>query len=131
MSICPLKSANLVTVIYVLEVIINMQKKIEGVEKDEKCIRGDMEVMERGIYKIDQGMAWMKEHIPQVIKNNFASPDVPITGVFYIFDFCFNLNLVINVASNPKKVEHWTYWRAREKKFFLSSEKKSLKQDIN
>ena len=68
MSIYPLKSANLVTVIYVLEVIINMQKKIEGVEKDKKCIRGDMEVMERGIYKIDQGMAWMKEHIPQVIK---------------------------------------------------------------
>ena len=43
---------------YVLEVIIKMQKEIEGVKKDTKGIRGDMEDMERGIYnKIDQSMA--------------------------------------------------------------------------
>ena len=96
---------------YVLEVIIKMQKEIEGVKKDTKCIRGDMEDMERGIYnKIDQSMAWMKKQFTQVIKNTSANPEVLVTGEFCIFGFCFSSNLVINVSS---------------------SEKKSLKQDIN
>ena len=87
-----------------------MQKEIEGVKKDTKCIRGDMEDMERGIYKkIDQSMAWMKERY-QVIKNTFANPDVLVTGEFCTFGFCFSSNLVINVSS---------------------SQKKSLKQEIN
>lgn len=88
-----------------------MQKEIEGVKKDTKCIRGDMEDMERGIYnKIDQSMAWMKKQFTQVIKNTSANPEVLVTGEFCIFGFCFSSNLVINVSS---------------------SEKKSLKQDIN
>ena len=87
-----------------------MQKEIEEVKKDTKYITGDMEDMERGIYKkIDQSMAWMKERY-QVIKNTFANPDVLVTGEFCTFGFCFSSNLVINVSS---------------------SQKKSLKQEIN
>ena len=90
--------------LYILEVIINMQKEIEGVKKDTKCIRGDIEDMGRGIYKkIDQNRAWMEEQFTQVMKNNFANPEVPITGEFCTFGFGFNMNLAINVASSPKK----------------------------
>ena len=89
---------------YVLEVIIKVQKEIEGVKKDKKCIRGDMEDMERGIYKkIDQSMVWMKEQFTQVIKNTFPNPDIVVTGEFCIFGSCFSLNLVINVSSSPKE----------------------------
>ena len=88
-----------------------MQKEIEGVKKDTKYIRGDMEDMERGIYKkTDQSMAWMKEQFTQVIKNTFSNPDVLVTGEFCTFGFCFSSNLVRKVSS---------------------SQKKSLKQDIN
>ena len=88
-----------------------MQKEIEGVKKDTKYIRGDMEDMERGINKkIDQSMAWMKEQFTQVIKNTFSNPDVLVTGEFCTFGFCFSSNLVRKVSS---------------------SQKKSLKQDIN
>ena len=81
-----------------------MQKEIEEVKKDTKYIRGDMEDMERGIYKkIDQSMAWMKEQLTQVIKNIFANPDVLVTGEFCTFGFCFSSNLVINVPSSQKK----------------------------
>ena len=56
---------------------------MEGVKKDTKCIRGDIEDMVSGIYKkIDQSMAVMKEHLTQVIKNTFVNPDVPVTGEF-------------------------------------------------
>ena len=80
-----------------------MQKEIEEVKKDTKYITGDMEDMERGIYKkIDQSMAWMKERY-QVIKNTFANPDVLVTGEFCTFGFCFSSNLVINVSSSQKK----------------------------
>ena len=88
-----------------------MQKEIAGVKEDTKCIRGDMKDMERGIYnKINQSMAWLKKEFTQVIKNTSANPEVLVTGEFCIFGFCFSSNLVINVSS---------------------SEKKSLKQDIN
>ena len=81
-----------------------MQKEIEGVKKDTKCIRGDIEDMGRGIYKkIDQNRAWMEEQFTQVMKNNFANPEVPLTGEFCTFGFGFNMNLAINVASSPKK----------------------------
>ena len=86
-----------------------MHKQIEGVQKATNCIRGDIENMERGICKkTDQSMTWMKENFTQVIKSNFSNPDVPVTGEFCIFGFCFILNLVMNFASSPKKVEHKT-----------------------
>ena len=72
-------------------------------EKSTKCIIADMEDMETSIYKkIDQSMAWMKEHFTKVIKSTYFNPDVPVTGEFCIFGFCFNLNLVINFASSPE-----------------------------
>ena len=101
------RSGNLVTVLYVLEVI-NMQKEIEGVKEDTICIRGKIDDIKRGIYKIDQNMTWMKEQFPQVTKTTFANPDVLVTGEFCIFGFCFSLNRVINVSSSSKKVEHGT-----------------------
>ena len=58
-----------------------MQKEIEGVKKNAKCIRGDMEDTERGIYKkSDKSLAWMKERLTQVMKRTIPNPDVPITG---------------------------------------------------
>ena len=102
-SVCLRKGANLVAIVYVLEVIINMQKETQGVKKSTKCIIANMEDMETSIYKkIDQSMAWMKEHFTKVIKSTYFNPDVPVTGEFCIFGFCFNLNLVINVASSPE-----------------------------
>ena len=92
-----LRGVNLVIILYILEVVINMQKEIEVVKKDAKCIRGDIEDMERGIYKkIDQSMAWIKEHFIQVLKSTL-NPDVPVTGEFYIFGFYFNFNIVITL----------------------------------
>ena len=79
-------------------------------KKDAKDIRGDIEDMERGIYKkIDQSMAWMKEHFFQVIKSTFANPDVPVTGEFCIFGFCFNFCIIITLITLPavnKTIEH-------------------------
>ena len=104
LSVCLLRGANLVTALYVLEVIINMKKEIEGVKKDAEYIRGNMEDIERGIYKkIDESVTWMTKHFTRVIKSTLANLDVPVTGEFCIFGFYFNLNLVINVASSPKK----------------------------
>ena len=96
-SVCFLRDASLVTVLFVLEVIINMQNEIKGVKKDTNCIRADIEYMEGGINKkIDQNMEWMKEHFTQVT-------DIPATGEFCIFGFCFNLNLVISVTRSQNK----------------------------
>ena len=103
-SVCFLRDAILVTVLFVLEVIINMQNEINGVKKDTNCIRADIEYMEGGINKkIDQNMEWMKEHFTQVMKSPSANPDTPATGEFCIFGFCFNLNLVISVTRSQNK----------------------------
>ena len=96
-SVFFLRGVNLVIILYILEVVIYMQKEIEVAKKDAKCIRGDIEDMERGIYKkIDQSMAWIKEHFIQVLKSTL-NPDVPVTGEFYIFGLYFNFNIVITL----------------------------------
>ena len=54
-------------------------------------------------------MAWMKEHFIQVIKSTFANPDVPVTGEFGIFGFCFNFYIIITLITLPavnKTIEH-------------------------
>ena len=75
MTVCFLRGTNLVTISCVLEVIINMQNEIEGMRKDIEDI----------YKKIDQSMAWMKENFTQVIKYDFANPNVPVTGEFCKF----------------------------------------------
>ena len=100
LSVCLLRGANLVTVLYVLEVIINMKKEIEGVKKDAEYTRGNMEDIGRGICKkIDESVTLIGKQVTQAIK---SYPDVLVTGEFCIFGFCFNFNLVINVASSLK-----------------------------
>ena len=78
-----------------------MNKEIEGVKKEytrnTEYTREDIKSICK---KIDESMAWIKKHF---IKSTLANPDVPVTGEFCIFGFCFNLNLAINVASSPKK----------------------------
>ena len=79
-------------------------------KKDAKDIRDDIEDLERGIYKkIDQSMAWMKEHFIKVIKSTFANPDVPVADEFCIFGFCLNFNIKITLITLPavnKTIEH-------------------------
>lgn len=95
-SICLPSGGNFVTILYVLEIIINMKNEMEGVKK---YIEGISK-------KTDQSITWMKQHFIQFIKYNLANPGVPVTGEFCKFGLCFNLNLVKNFASNPKMVEH-------------------------
>ena len=78
-----------------------MQNEIKGVKKDTNCIRAYMEGEINK--KIDQNMEWMKEHLPQVMESPSANPDIPATGEFCIFGFCFNLNLVISVIRSQNK----------------------------
>ena len=83
MSVCLVGGVNVITILCVLEVIINMQREMN-------CMREDMEKGIYGIYKkIDESIAWMKANFTQGFKNSNTNLEVPASGEFYLLLFIY------------------------------------------